>query len=64
LGTRFTNVVSSSAGAVLDIDNEKDYRIMCEMFSHWKNYQRQQEETLKTKHEQIHLNSVSRHDAA
>ncbi len=64
LGTRFTSVVSSSAGAVLDIDNEKDYRIMCEMFSHWKNYQHQKEETLKTKYEQIHLNSVSRHDAA
>jgi GTP:adenosylcobinamide-phosphate guanylyltransferase len=64
LGTRFTNVVSSSAGAVLDIDNEKDYRIMCEMFLPWGDYQRQQEETLKTKHEQIRFNSVSRHDAA
>ena len=37
---------------------------MCEMFSHWKNYQHQKEETLREKHEQAHLVSVSRHDAA
>lgn len=64
LGTRFTNVVSFSAGAVLDIDNEKDYRIMCQMFSHWKDHQQQQEETRQTEYGQIHLNSVPRHDAA
>ena len=64
LGTRFTNVISSSAGAVLDIDNEKDYRIMCQMFSRWKDYQHQQEETRQTEYGHIHLNTVPRHDAA
>ncbi len=64
LGTRFVNVVSSSAGAVLDIDNEKDYKIMCKKFSQWKNYQHQKEKTLTREYENTHLNSLSRHDAA
>lgn len=38
LGTRFTTVLAPLAGAVLDIDNEPDYRTMCRMFSTWKRY--------------------------
>lgn len=64
LGTRFVNVISPATGAVLDIDNEKDYKTMCTMFSLWRNYQHQREETLKEKYNNNHLSLLSKHHAA
>jgi GTP:adenosylcobinamide-phosphate guanylyltransferase len=64
LGTCFVNVVSHSPGAVLDIDNVKDYKIVCKMFSLWQNYQHQREEILKEKQKHTQVSSLSRDDAA
>jgi GTP:adenosylcobinamide-phosphate guanylyltransferase len=38
LGTRFSTTVTPLVGAVLDIDNEKDYRAMCAMFAAWQQH--------------------------
>jgi len=62
LGTRFTTTISPLAGATLDLDNEKDYKAMCEMFTPWKNYLKKSEEKLKEKNSQ--LGSLSGHTAA
>ena len=64
LGTRFTTIISPSAGAVLDIDNKKDYKTMYKMFSLWQNYQYQSEGTLKEKDNHTHASPLSRHSAA
>ena len=64
LGTRFTTIISPSAGAVLDIDNEKDYKTMYKMFSLWQNYHYQSEEALKEKYNHTHASPLSRHNAA
>ena len=62
LGTRFTTIISPLAGATLDLDNEKDYKAMCEMFTPWEKYLKETEEKLKEKHSQ--LGSLSGHTAA
>ncbi|KPJ56412.1 MAG: hypothetical protein AMJ42_05365 [Deltaproteobacteria bacterium DG_8] len=64
LGTRFTTIISPLPGAVLDLDNEKDYKTMCKMFSIWQNYQHQSEETLKEKYNHTPASSLSKHNAA
>jgi GTP:adenosylcobinamide-phosphate guanylyltransferase len=38
LGTRFVTTVTPLVGAVLDIDNERDYRAMCAMFATWQHH--------------------------
>jgi GTP:adenosylcobinamide-phosphate guanylyltransferase len=47
LGTRFVTRVTPLAGAVLDVDNERDYRAMGEMFSTWQRYLTDQEACLR-----------------
>lgn len=47
LGTRFATTISPFVGAVLDIDNEKDYTTMCTMFSSWQRYLQEQETAFK-----------------
>ncbi|MCK5187124.1 MAG: hypothetical protein KAR43_08320, partial [Deltaproteobacteria bacterium] len=64
LGTRFTTVTSPLAGTVLDIDNENDFKAMCEMFVDWQDYQSQRNKMFKEKHTLNHKNSHSKHDAA
>jgi len=64
LGTRFATIISPLAGAALDIDNEKNYKTMCKMFSLWQNYQYQREETVKEKYNPSHPSQLSRDDAA
>jgi hypothetical protein len=64
LGTRFAAVISPLAGTVLDIDNEKDYRTMCEMFLPWGNYLNQREEILKEKRNHNQVSLLSNHNAA
>lgn len=48
LGTRFAITASPLVGAVLDIDNEKDYKTICTMFSSWQDYFHQDEAASKT----------------
>lgn len=38
LGTRFAVAVTPLVGAVLDIDNERDYRAMCAMVADWQSH--------------------------
>jgi hypothetical protein len=64
MGTRFTTVISPLAGTVLDIDNENDFKAMCEMFVDWQDYQSQRNKMLKEKHTPNHKHSHSTHDAA
>ena len=47
LGTRFTTTVTPFVGAVLDIDNERDYKTMCAMFSSWQHHLKEKEEAVK-----------------
>lgn len=46
LGTRFVLTVTPLAGAVLDIDNEHDYRAMLTMFTLWQQHLAEQEKQL------------------
>jgi len=48
LGTRFTTTITPFVGAVLDIDNERDYKTMRAMFASWEHYLKEREEALKT----------------
>ena len=64
LGTRFTTVISPLASTVLDIDNENDFNAMCEMFSHWQDYQNKMNELLKESYTLTHKRAHSKHDAA
>ena len=63
-GAHFTTITSPLAGTVLDIDNEKDYIAMCEMFVHWQDYQNKMNKLFKEKHILNHKSSSSTHDAA
>jgi hypothetical protein len=47
LGTRFVTTVTPLAGAVLDIDNERDYRAMCAMFSTWQRHLAEREAQIR-----------------
>jgi GTP:adenosylcobinamide-phosphate guanylyltransferase len=47
LGTRFVTTLATMVGAVLDIDNERDYRAMCAMFPTWQQYLADQEALIK-----------------
>ncbi len=64
LGTRFTNTITPFVGAVLDIDNEKDYKTMCTMFSSWQNYLKQNEEAVITGKQSAQPPSLSGNNAA
>ena len=63
-GARFTTITSPLAGTVLDIDNEKDYIAMCEMFVHWQDYQNKRNELFKEKHNLNRKRLHSNHDVA
>lgn len=47
LGTRFVATVTPMVGAVLDIDNEADYKAMCALFATWQRYLAGQEHHLR-----------------
>ena len=47
LGTRFGTTVTPLVGAVLDVDNERDYRAMCDMFSAWQRHLAEREDRLR-----------------
>jgi len=47
LGTRFVTTVTPLVGAVLDIDNEKDYKAMRVLFPTWQQYLAEREKRLK-----------------
>ena len=64
LGTRFTTTVTPFVGAVLDIDNERDYKTMCTMFSSWQHYLKQREEAVKTGKQSSQPPSLSGNNAA
>ena len=64
LGTRFTTTVTPFVGAVLDIDNERDYKTMCTMFSSWQHYLKQREEAVKAGKQYAQPPSLSGNNAA
>jgi hypothetical protein len=64
LGTRFEITVSPFVGAVLDIDNEKDYSTMCTMFSSWQHYLQERETAFKTAQHSVTSPSLSKNNAA
>ncbi len=49
LGTRFVTTTLPLVGAVLDIDNERDYRAMCDMFSTWQRHLADRESQIRKK---------------
>jgi GTP:adenosylcobinamide-phosphate guanylyltransferase len=48
LGTRFTTTVTPLVGAVLDIDNDRDYRAMCTMFATWQQHLSEREAQIRS----------------
>jgi hypothetical protein len=64
LGTRFATTISPFVGAVLDIDNEKDYTTMCTMFSSWQHYLQERETAFKKAKHAVPLPSRSNNNAA
>jgi molybdopterin-guanine dinucleotide biosynthesis protein A len=64
LGTRFTNTITPFVGAVLDIDNERDYKTMCTMFSSWQHYLKQKEEAVQAGKQSAQPPSLSGNNAA
>jgi len=53
LGTRFVTTVTPLVGAVLDIDNERDYRAMCAMFPTWQRYLADREARIRNAQEHL-----------
>ncbi len=49
LGTRFGTTVTPLVGAVLDVDNERDYRAMCDMFSVWQRHLAECEDRMRNR---------------
>ena len=64
LGTRFTTTITPFVGAVLDIDNERDYKTMCALFSSWEHYLNEREEAVKAEKQSTQPPSLSGNNAA
>jgi GTP:adenosylcobinamide-phosphate guanylyltransferase len=64
LGTRFTTTITPCVGAVLDVDNERDYKTMCAMFSSWEHYLKEREEAVKAEIRPTQPPSLSGNNAA
>ena len=64
LGTRFTTTITPFVGAVLDIDNERDFKTMGAMFSSWEHYLKEREETVKAGRKSTQPPSLSGNNAA
>lgn len=47
LGTRFVTTVTPLVGAVLDVDNERDYRAMCARFATWQRHLAEREAQIR-----------------
>ena len=64
LGTRFTTTITPLVGAVLDIDNERDYKTMGAMLQSWQYYLKECEEAIKSGRQSVQPPSLSGNNAA